>query len=283
MANMTELKIKRSSIYVHREHSPENIGFSVFSSNSSYALVNAVYAERLAVDEILSWTTQSPISACREENGLVRTGRTEVRRKTLGNESIVIRRFMRGGLLAERFLGNRFFLCPSRTLAETRPIAELLVLSILFQAGLNVPLPVAAVSTRIGDENAVCLRHFYRAAIATREVANSENLLAQWENIKNRPDKSWDEFGLACRKAGIQARKMLLAGVFHSDLHVGNAIVDTKGEVHLIDFDRAVMLKSPAERVKFGERLLSRWDRSVLKHGITSLAIEEFARGLEAF
>ncbi|MEN1728379.1 MAG: 3-deoxy-D-manno-octulosonic acid kinase [Pseudomonadota bacterium] len=155
----------------------------------------------------------------------------------------VLRQFHRGGLMAPMLRDRYLFLGHERS----RSFREFDVLQHLFQAGLPVPEPLAALCERSGFS--------YRAALITREIEGAQALAdialslhpEDWKTLRKVLDRFFD------------------AGLLHPDLNARNVLRDGAGHWYLIDFDRARVLpgKAPAAG------MIARLQRSFKRLGLT--------------
>jgi predicted unusual protein kinase regulating ubiquinone biosynthesis (AarF/ABC1/UbiB family) len=76
----------------------------------------------------------------------------------------------------------------------------------------------------------------------------------------------------------VQISRLIAHGIWHVDLHPGNVLIDTHGEIHLIDFDRAQKNKSGEMRLR--RKYLKRWKRAVSKHGLPPQLTQQLAAEL---
>ena len=173
-----------------------------------------------------------------------------------GDERIVVRRALRGGLVR--------FLLGDLHLGSGRPFRELAVSETARAAGVVSPAVLVAAVTRI-------LPGVYRGWIGTAEVPDSEDLL------------SWLLSGSSAFRGERLRRKRLLvrgtaeligamhrAGLDHADLHLKNILLQDDGKtaptLHLIDLDKSRIRPrlSMAARMKNLERLdryIEKWAR----------------------
>lgn len=75
-----------------------------------------------------------------------------------------------------------------------------------------------------------------------------------------------------------QIRILIRHRILHVDLHPGNVLVGTDGQVHLIDFDRARRYRRSTAAL--GRRYRSRWQRAVRKHRLPEILITAMEAGL---
>ncbi len=139
-----------------------------------------------------------------------------------GIGDVVLRRYRRGGLI-----GKVLF---DRYLCSSRPFRELAVLARARTLGVPVPEVVGASSTRAG-------LIWHRGRIATRLIPGSWTLPVFIG--ENRGDTN--RLAAILKRAGAAVRAMHDAGIDHADLNMNNILVDKKGAVYIIDFDKAAV------------------------------------------
>ena len=221
-------------------------------------------AEAVSVQPLLDAFAQRPAPPAAGK-----AGRGEVALLSCcGGETVVFRICRRGGQMA-RFFSRRFFYCYC---CQYRPLAEVKVLARLRECAVAVPFPVAAIIKRTAG--GLC----YEGAVVTKFIASSVNLLEAVVKGESAVD------GVALAElsflAGRQAAQMLEAGVFHSDLHLGNVLA-VPGGVVLIDFDKAQIVCG-VQRDRLKSRLQQRWARSANKHRAGEDVVRRFQQGLFA-
>ncbi len=168
--------------------------------------------------------------------------RGAVLKRKINDVDVVVRLYRRGGLM-KYFLKNTFF--KSSSIDKSRPIREFYILNSL--KDLDVPRVVAVAVKEH--------RFTYSGIIITEYIKDSFNLL-------NEAPKNKGLIKELSFKAGILANKIITKGVFHPDLHVGNVLYRTNGEVFIIDFDKASVISKKEKGVT---KLIERWSRSVNK------------------
>ena len=154
---------------------------------------------------------------------------------------LALRHYRRGGAAAsltrDRYLWTG--------LDRTRAFREWRLLLALHSQGLPVPNPVAAQVTRSG---LAC-----RNDIITERIADTRSLAA----IAVAKDVE----GIAWKAIGATLRRFHDHGVEHADLNAHNVLLDTRGRVFLVDFDRgAVRVPGP-----WAKRNMARLHRSLHK------------------
>ncbi len=90
------------------------------------------------------------------------------------------------------------------------------------RAGLPVPEPVAARYRRSGLS--------YRCDLITQRIADAETVAARLARAAI-PEQCW-------RAVGAAIARLHGFGVDHADLNAHNLLLDTRGAVSVIDFDR---------------------------------------------
>lgn len=217
------------------------------SSDNQYILYDV---ERIANIEAFSFDPE-----VLRANGQL-SGRAQGRGNTLffnyRDQPLVLRRYRRGGLI-QKFSEDRYLWTG---LARTRAWREWHLLAKVHALGLPVPLPVAARVIRHGIT--------YRADIVIDTIPNSVTLA---QRLRQGP---LDE--LKWSKIAWCLYRFHTVGVYHADLNAHNILLDVKGEVYLIDFDRGA-LRAPAER--WQRQNLARLQRSLRK--LRTLEGEAFA------
>lgn len=155
---------------------------------------------------------------------------------------VVLRHYLRGGWAAKFSRQHYFFTGVSRS----RPFREYRLLSELFELGLPVPRPVAALCQHHGMTSS--------GAIMTTRI-DSSNTLADSLTGKGLAKGVWVDVGRCIRR-------FHQAGLWHADLNARNILLDNEFQVFLIDFDRARF--NPGKPVN-GEGNLKRLKRSLTK------------------
>jgi len=149
----------------------------------------------------------------------------------------VLRHYYRGGLV--RFFSRDWYWYKS--LETTRPHQELALLSHLKSLNLPAPEPVAAAVTRR------CF-FFYQADLIIHKIAEAKDVFT----LLCEREVSAHEW----RRIGICIRRFHDANVYHADLNIHNILLDQRGEVYLIDFDKSYLRDEPGEwRTQNLERL----------------------------
>ena len=141
------------------------------------------------------------------------SGRTTLR---IIEPDMVVRLLMHGGLFRHS-TGWRF-------LTADRTMRELEVSSYLASHGILTPEILAVRMIKPGL--------FYRIEVISRLVPDAVDLLTYLEEAR---DDSREFMG----KAGALVRRMHDLGVYHADLHIKNLLLDSIGELWILDLDKA--------------------------------------------
>ncbi len=146
------------------------------------------------------------------------SGRGQVHVVEMGETSVVLRHYRRGGLMArlsrDRFLG--------RDPWRSRAMREFLLLRLMRSWGLPVPAPVAARCVSAGWT--------YRADIMVRTIPGARNLVQCLGSAPLAP-AGWKAFGRAIRRLHDHQ-------VFHADLNAHNLLLEDGGQAWIVDFDK---------------------------------------------
>lgn len=200
--------------------------------------------------------------------GIVRLGRGEISPLKIQGNEFVLRKYLRGGFVS-KLVKRRFFMPVWKTLEQSRPVQEVSVLADLKALGLPVASPVGLFIR-------FCwMRFFYEAYLLMEKIPDAANLL----EIAVAQETKDEELSRLCFEAGRVARRILDAGIFHSDLHLGNVLVSS-GNIFIIDFDKATRCDQKQFKA-CGKKLLSRWKRSAEKHKVAPCAVIAFQDGFQ--
>ena len=179
-------------------------------------------------------------------------GRGSISFIRLGEARLVLRRYLRGGLVAKLSRDRYLWLGEART----RAFREFRLLVRLRELSLPVPRPVAARYRRG--------LLAYRGELVTELLPATESLAARW--LAGRDTRGdWEE-------AGRCIRRFHDAGVQHADLNAHNIMLGASGGVWLLDFDHGRLREPGAWR----ERVLARLARSLQKIGTAAGRGEEW-------
>ena len=157
-------------------------------------------------------------------------------------KSYVLRRYYRGGLLSKWVEDSYFFL----GIRRTRAYREQVMLKKMRKLNLPVPKPVALMVAKKGL--------VYRASIIIRLIPNSKDL---FHILRERAltENEWLAVGSLIKQFHDH-------GVYHSDLNIHNIMMNTDGDLWLIDFDKGRFVEPNGSQL---ESNLSRLKRSLEK------------------
>ncbi len=147
----------------------------------------------------------------------VAMGRAEARFFSHRGLDLVLKQYLRGGMIAP-LLGDRYFGVKPE---NTRSFREFRLLHKLQVLELPSPVPVAASAERSGL--------FFRAALVTQEIPNATPLADQL-TLEALDDAVWQD-------AGRCVRQFHNHDVYHADLNARNILL-SENKVYLIDFDK---------------------------------------------
>jgi len=235
-------------------------------------LADRRYCQELALPRLWqSLKDGSPVVGLREQGSSVGRGQVYFLQLKSG-DSFVIRFYRRGGFF-RRILREMFFCNPFTSAYNLRPLLELQALALLVDANVSVPEPVAALISYSG------MGFSYQGMIITKEVTGAVNLLNLVDEFKSGTILESEIVKIA-KASGFETSKMLGAGIFHADLHLGNILVERSTDrVTIIDFDKAKRIVTKKQKKEYYGRLVDRWSRSCEKHKV-EFAIEPFIAGL---
>ena len=159
---------------------------------------------------------------------------------------VVLRQYLRGGWVAKISRQSYFF----TTVSRSRPFREYHLLAALYDLGLPVPKPVAAL----------CEFHGFisSGALMTARISSAQTLA----DVLPGNDEGDDLGEGLWESVGKCIRRFHDAGVWHADLNARNILLDENSQVFLIDFDRARF--TPGKAVN-GQGNLKRLKRSLSK------------------
>ena len=233
--------------------SPLPHGFSLIKMGKAELVIRDLYKDRLMEREIHNpealFHRQMDKAQFMEGRGpLVSLPMDEK-----GSERMVIRHYEHGGIF--RALTKDLFLVGSR------PFRELVITEMARRAGLPTMEILAAIKRW-------AFWPFYKGDLVSKEIPNSVDLIQYFTRWgKAGGQKHLGEKRDLIRQAGRLVREMHEVGIYHSDLHLKNFIVEigegALGSLHIIDFDRSLIIHPLASNKWFANLL--RLDRSVEK------------------
>lgn len=174
--------------------------------------------------------------------GIKHAGRQAVYFLHVGGREYVLRHYWRGGHAARLSKESYVWLGATRS----RPFREWHLLDTLWRQGLPVPRPAAARLVRRGL--------VYWGDILIERLLNTSSL-TELLTHQALPSALW-------QRVGEVIRQFHDAGADHADLNAGNILVDDRGQVFLIDWDRGRLRRSAGG---WQQSNLSRLARSLVK------------------
>lgn len=155
-----------------------------------------------------------PANAVLRAGPVAEGGRSAAWYVRVGDHDAVLRHYRRGGLMA-RISESRYLWAGEE---RVRSFHEFDILASLYQAGLPVPRPYAAVYWRSGPTYRAAIMverlHRVRALASALDVADSEQVARSIYAMHEH-------------------------GVWHADLNAYNVLLDEEGRAWIIDFDKA--------------------------------------------
>ena len=171
-------------------------------------------------------------------------GRGTVWQLESAKERWILKRYLRGGLVA-RVVSDRYFFMGYE---RTRMAREFRLLCSLCEMRLPVPRPVAAFIQRSGPA-------LYAGNLITQYLEGTQSLSSLIRS-GHPGEVPWAAVGSTIRRFHDH-------GVIHRDLNASNVLL-SEGEVHLIDFDKG-RLATPSTNDSWKQANLRRLHRSLEK------------------
>ena len=159
----------------------------------------------------------------KSEFAVIDGGRGGSVKADLKGEPIILRQYLRGGMIASLSKDRYIWLGKS----SSRPWREWYLLKEARAAGLPVAKPLGACVWKSGL--------FYRAAIMTAYLEGTETL-ADYLSHSVLDQFHWHQLGLLIRD--LQCK-----GFRHADLNANNILIDLSSKFHIIDFDKGRKMK----------------------------------------
>lgn len=169
---------------------------------------------------------------------------------------VFIKQYAHGGLL--RRVTGGYFLAggPSRSLLEFEMLERVRSL------GVNAPRPLVFVNKG---------SFLYRSWLFMEEIANSKNL-AEIGSGGGIDGDAMDLLHHGMTKLGQQVLKLINNRILHVDLHPGNVLLNSAGEIFIVDFDKARDFSGSSDELR--DLYLRRWRRAVIKHKLSPILTE---------
>ena len=159
-----------------------------------------------------------------------------------------LRHYRRGGLFGKLVSDQYLF----TGYEWTRSVQEFKLLTHLRKQGVNVPKPIAAKAKRHGL--------IYRADLLSEKIPDASDLVDLLTTQKLTE--------LEYRAIGQEVKKLHQAQVNHTDLNIHNILVDNRGKVWIIDFDKCAEKPGNDWKEENLSRLLRSFRKEVKKRAI---------------
>jgi 3-deoxy-D-manno-octulosonic acid kinase len=216
----------------------------------------------IGADEAISVTLCTRLLALCTANGPMRRGGVVgpqgiTRHQIEGIGRVVVKHYVRGGLL-RFFMGRRYLKS-----AEYRSRVEYRMLSKVRALGISAPKPIAYIV-----EGSL----WYHTWLVLTELEGVV-ALADLAEVSGT-----DRFEVALSHLVEQVERLIENRVFHVDLHPGNVVVDSNGQIFILDFDKATVFTGKLNRLR--DLYLHRWRRAVIKHNLPESFSELFCAKL---
>jgi 3-deoxy-D-manno-octulosonic acid kinase len=176
------------------------------------------------------------------------TGRGTTWFVELGTIQAALRHYRRGGLFGKLVEDSYLYFGDKKT----RSYQEFELLKVLQQSGVNVPKPIAA---RVVKSSLT-----YKADLLSEKIPKARDLVTILQDGPLSQD--------VCKKIGAEIRKMHASQVNHTDLNIHNILIDDKGEVWIIDFDKCFQQKGNDWKQGNWNRLKRSFDKEKAKLNI---------------
>ncbi len=163
----------------------------------------------------------------------------------------VLKQYYRGGKASLISHSSYLYLGTDRV----RSIREWQITNTLWQAGLPVPEPLAAWFERRGIR--------YRAALITREIEDTQTL-ADYAGHTETDPALWHSVGQIIHRFAA-------FGLFHPDLNANNILINGRGQLWLIDFDKSSLKADAIQSTSMLERLVRSLDKLTIKYDADAL------------
>jgi len=170
--------------------------------------------------------------------------------------SLAVKYYHRGGIV-RHFIKKKYI-----KFGKTRGQREYEILQKVRSLGISAPEPIAF---------AYHGHLFYQAWLVTREIKQHQTL-AELSMLNEERTR------FVMKNVIEQVSTLIKKGILHVDLHPGNVIVDNKGKVYILDFDKGSIFSGNKNILT--NRYLSRWNRAIQKHRLPLMLNELMRSGL---
>jgi serine/threonine protein kinase len=236
-------------------------GFSICKDGTKTIIVKQDYERRLLEQGIAA--PENLVSLFQGE-GSTHTGRGIIQSipiRGLAGERMVIRKYLRGGLL--RFLNRDIYW------GSERPLKELCIGVGATLEGIPTAEILAVVTVNVAGP-------FYRGYIISKELSSCKDLADFLDTIAKDAKKSMlRQKREVLDKVAKLVHSMHDKGFYHGDLNLKNFLVDVTDDkkVYIIDWDKSCLKKSLSDAAR--RRNILRLCRSMEKLGRQGLPVTE--------
>lgn len=167
-----------------------------------------------------------------------------------GLGSVFVKRYSHGGLF--RAFSGGLFLC----VGPCRSQEEFEMLEFVRSIGVSAPRPIAFIKKG--------------STVFSTWLVMEE--LSQVQSLVELQKSEGEELHRAMDQLALQVGILIKHKVLHVDLHPGNVLVSSAGQVCVVDFDKACHFRGSERALR--ELYLRRWRRAVIKHHLSPLLSE---------
>jgi len=175
----------------------------------------------------------------------------------------VLRHYRRGGFISKFFTDHYIW----QGLQQTRAWAEWHLLKLMFEKGLCVPRPVAARVIKSGWA--------YTADLLTLTLPACQALA---EHLQK---ETWTKEMLF--ETGQTIHRFHHSGIYHADLNAHNILINQRGQIYLLDFDRGCQKQGQAWKKQNLSRLHRSFCKLAKKNESTSISEKKWALLLQGY
>lgn len=216
---------------------------------AQYRQYHLLYDGRLLQAPPADFLSGKIFQLCKANQKVSSGGRGQAWFIELDDLCVVLRKYLRGGLMAKINQQTYF----SLRAENSRSFKEWYLLRHMLDLGLPVPRPIAAAICRWP----LSISPFYQAHILLERLAHSltlDQLLAK----QVIADNTWHAIGQCLAR-------FHKAQVYHADLNANNIMLNDQFEVFLIDFDKGEIRNDCESSAAWKLDNLNRLQRSLLK------------------
>ena len=234
-------------------------GFELLREGEATVVVRASAAEQLLALGMLERPMLEMLRAKGRPIGRGRGQAVSIPLDPMGADRVILRHCRRGGMLGS-LLGDTYF-------RGNRPLEELRVSEAARSAGVPTPECLAAMTWRkaLGYSGDVLVREV-SGAVSLEEWLSGDDASAS-TTMQDVAGALADTFA-----------KLVAANIYHPDLHAGNVLIESDGDVrvHIIDFDKARQMNALPAGLR--DRMLFRFNRALVKRRLAPRPVSLLTR-----